>query len=261
MKKKQNYAKQKRKNVASSSNSSSASQPPPSFMTSNNIGNQSPSLAPGSPAADMMASFSAQPPIPFTRFDEFNSPDTTEKSIFDQDQRLMNLIPAMFEFYSGNSNGTYSDVNSVAGVSNRFSTRAQSNSNAPPISEKPELFALANLEGHVGKVGAITFDPSGTVLVSGGHDKKLQFWDVRNLNKSNPSCTNLYSMVTHNAQITNIRFFNDRNNDPQLSLMATSSYDTIVKVYNCSDMRNYADTNIFVPPQMVVNYMGVCFAQ
>jgi WD40 repeat protein len=85
---------------------------------------------------------------------------------------------------------------------------------------------LATFTGHGNqKVICCDFSPDGKILASGGHDKKIVIWDV---SKKSLSST----LSGHMNVISDVRFGPPTvSASPSSSLLASSSYDTIIRLW------------------------------
>ncbi|KAJ2556560.1 beta transducin [Coemansia sp. RSA 1933] len=87
------------------------------------------------------------------------------------------------------------------------------------------------LNGHRGRISALQFDPTGTVLVSGSRDTDLILWDV-------VGETGLYRLRGHKDEITDIAFIRSSKNAASAlnasseGYIVTSSKDTLVKLWD-----------------------------
>jgi small GTP-binding protein len=83
------------------------------------------------------------------------------------------------------------------------------------------------MEGHGGASNCVTFDPTGRILASGGHDKTIKLWQPA-------SGRLLRTLEGHTKAVTDISF------DCGGQILATRSRDDSVRLWRCSDWRPIA---------------------
>jgi len=143
---------------------------------------------------------------------------------------------------SANNNGQFKSPRSspVRGISNTAGSNLESNESSGP--SHPIIQELASLTGHSNKVSTCTISSCGTVMASGGADKKILIWNMAQSNRG--SINRLWTLDGHSQQITNCRFLSlhglvngEFNCDDMPILLASCGYDKKVRIWNLPEVK------------------------
>ncbi|XP_055954277.1 autophagy-related protein 16-1 [Patella vulgata] len=98
----------------------------------------------------------------------------------------------------------------------------------PPVclSASVPTKAMCKFDAHEGEVNAVRFNPSGTLFASGGGDRKIKLWEIRN-----GECENKGTLLGSNAGITALEF------DLEGNLVLGASSDFASRVWSLTDQR------------------------
>ncbi|ESO92893.1 hypothetical protein LOTGIDRAFT_120226, partial [Lottia gigantea] len=98
----------------------------------------------------------------------------------------------------------------------------------PPVclSASVPTKAICKFDAHEGEVNSVKFNPSGTLFASGGADRKIKLWEIRN-----GECDKKGTLLGSNAGITALDF------DLEGSLVLGASSDFASRVWSLIDQR------------------------
>src|SRR5262249_44785578 len=90
---------------------------------------------------------------------------------------------------------------------------------ACPVLTAEDVMASVTLEGHTGRIAALTFSPDGKLLASASDDYTVGVWDT----VKGESITTLEG---HDFSVTDVRF------SPNGAILASSSIDKSIRVWS-----------------------------
>jgi histone-binding protein RBBP4 len=112
-----------------------------------------------------------------------------------------------------------------------WDTRVRSSSSSSSVSTTSHNKATISISGHKGEVNCISFNPmSEFVLASGGADKSVVIWDLRNATKKQ------HSLISHTDQILNVQWMAGSGD-----IIASSAGDRRLNIWDISRIGDEQD--------------------